>query len=112
MRTRYRIAVTGLRSFTLLVLLTMLHPAVAEAEPLFDEHKRVILPSEAATTILKWYVADDKWSTTEWPVTSENLDLLEVALASAYRKLASDRCPSRLRLFIASTCQRNGRAFT
>jgi len=69
-----------------LVLLTVLQSAVANAEPRFDETKRVILPSEAATTILKWYVADGNWSTAEWPISSENLDLVEVALASALAK--------------------------
>ncbi len=63
-----------------------MHSAVANTGPMFDETKRVVLPGEAATTILKWYVADDAWSTSEWAISSENLDLLEVALSSALAK--------------------------
>jgi hypothetical protein len=86
MTTRCRVAITGLPSITLSVFLTVLQSAVANAAPLFDETKRVILPSEAATTILKWYVPDSNWSTTEWPISWDKLDLLEIALASALAK--------------------------
>jgi hypothetical protein len=83
MTTRCRAAITGSRAITLSVLVTLLQSAVANAGPLFDETKRAILPSHWAPTILKRYVAIDNWSMDDWPITSENLDLLEVALAPA-----------------------------
>ena len=83
MTTRCRAAITGARSVTLAVLLTLFQSAVANAGPLFDETKRAILPSGAASAILKTYIPDGDWDTAEWPITSENLDLLEVALAPA-----------------------------
>jgi len=86
MTTRCRAAITGLRSVTLSVLLTVFQSSVANAGPLFDETKRAILPSDWAPTILKRYVAVDNWSLEDWPISSENLDLLEVALASALAK--------------------------
>jgi hypothetical protein len=81
MTTKRRSAITGLWSIFLLALVTVLQSLVANAESPFAENKRTVLPSEAATTILKWYAADDSWITSEWVVTSENLDLLERALA-------------------------------
>jgi hypothetical protein len=63
-------------------LFAVLH-SVADAGPQFDETKRVVLPSEAATTILKWYVPDGNWTTEDWPVSSGELDHLEVTLAAA-----------------------------
>jgi hypothetical protein len=95
----------------LFTLLTVLQSAVANAEPLFDETKRVILPSEAATTILKWYVADGNWSTAEWPISSENLDLLEVALASALAKEGFQYMSFKTQVFYRQY-MRNGRVFT
>jgi hypothetical protein len=83
MTKRCRAAITGLRSITLSVLLTVFQSTVANAGPLFDETKRSILPSHWAPIILKRYVAIDNWSMDDWPITSENLDLLEVALAPA-----------------------------
>jgi hypothetical protein len=65
MKANCPVAIIGFRSIALWVLLTLLQSAAANAESLFDESKRVILPSEAATTILKWYVADGNWSVTE-----------------------------------------------
>jgi hypothetical protein len=54
MTTKRRVAISGLWSIAVGVLLTRLHSAVANAGPLFDETKRVVLPSKAATTILEW----------------------------------------------------------
>jgi hypothetical protein len=68
------------------VLLTVLNPAAANANPMFDKTKRAVLPSEAATTILEWYVADGRWSTSEWAISSEDLDRVEFALGSAIEK--------------------------
>jgi hypothetical protein len=76
----------GLRPIVFATLLTLLHSAVAHGEPLFDESKRVVLPSEAATSILKRHSANGDWRTDEWTISSENLDRLEVALASALAK--------------------------
>jgi len=67
------------------VMLVVLSP-LADARPQFDETKRIVLPSEAATTILKWYVADGNWTTEEWPVTSSELDGLELVLSTALAK--------------------------
>jgi hypothetical protein len=72
----------GLWSIALLILLSNRNAAVANAEPLFDQTKWVVLPAEAATTILKWYVPDHAWTTSEWEINSEVLGPLEVALAS------------------------------
>ena len=68
-----------------LALSAVLQGSVANAETLFDETKRVVLPSEAATTVFE-YVAVDGWSTNERAISSEDLDLVEVALASALAK--------------------------
>jgi|HubBroStandDraft_4_1064222.scaffolds.fasta_scaffold604721_2 hypothetical protein len=87
MTTRCHVAIRGFRSLTTLsVFLTAFQSTVANAGPLFDDTKRAILPSHAATTILKSYVADGNWDTAEWPISSEDLDLLEVALAPALSK--------------------------
>jgi hypothetical protein len=86
MATTNRIEITALWSIGLSILLTVLQTAVANAGPLFDENRRVILPSESATTILKWYLDDRLWSTTEWSISAENLESLEVVLASALAK--------------------------
>jgi hypothetical protein len=99
MTTRCHVAIGGFRSLTLSVFLTVLQSTVANAGPLCDDTKRAILPSHAATTTLKRYVADGNWDTAEWPISSEDLDLLEVALAPA------------LMIFIGSTCQRDGKIF-
>jgi hypothetical protein len=69
-------------SIALLALLAVVH-SVADAGPQFDATKRVLLPSEAATTILKWYVPDGNWTTEDWPVSSEELNQLELTLARA-----------------------------
>jgi hypothetical protein len=69
-----------------MALLAMLHSAIAAAEPRFDETKRAVLPGEAAGIILKRYIADGKWTPNNWAISSENLDLLEVALGSALAK--------------------------
>jgi hypothetical protein len=66
-------------------LFAVLH-SVASAGHQFDETKRVVLPSEPATTILKWYVADGNWITEDWPVSSRELDHLEFTLATALAK--------------------------
>jgi len=76
----------GLRSIVLLILLSNRNAAVANAEPLFDQTKWVVLPAEAATTILKWYVPGHAWTTSEWEISSEVLGPLEVALASGLAK--------------------------
>src|SRR5271155_2785427 len=86
MTTRWRVAITGLRPMILSGLLTVFQSAVANAGPLFDETKRAILPSRWAPTILKRYVAVDNWSMDDWPISSEDMDLLEVALAPALAK--------------------------
>jgi hypothetical protein len=77
----------GLWLSVLTALLALLNSEVAaDAGMHFDEAKRVILPAEAATTILKWYVADGNGVAEEWPVRSGDLDHLEVALATALAK--------------------------
>ena len=76
---------------TFSVLLTSLQPAVAGSEPLFDETRRVVLPSDTATSILKWRNPDADWRADEWAISSENLDHLEVVLASALAKAGIDR---------------------
>jgi hypothetical protein len=86
MTARCRAAITGLRSITLSVLLTLFQSAVANAGPLFDETKRAILPSDWAPHVVRRYVTIDNWSMDDWPISSENLDLLEVALAPALAK--------------------------
>ncbi len=91
MTTRCRVAITALRPITLSILLTVFQSAVANAGPLFDDTKRAILPSHWAPTILKRYVAVDNWSMDDWPIGSENLDPVEVALASALAKEALPR---------------------
>jgi hypothetical protein len=72
-------------------LLAALHAGVADAGPQFDETKRVVLPSTAATTILKWYVADGNWTTEDWSVSSADLDHLELTLATALAKAGFGR---------------------
>jgi hypothetical protein len=99
MTTRRHVAISGVWSIAGAVLLTLLHLAVANAGPLFDEAKRVVLPTKAATTILERYVADDAWSASEWPMSSENLDLLEVALASTLAKAGFGTMSFKLRDF-------------
>lgn len=76
----------GLRSITLSVLLAVFQSTVANAGPLFDDTKRAILPSHWAPTILERYVAVDGWSMDDWPISSEELDRLEIELASALAK--------------------------
>ena len=75
----------GFWRMALPVLLAVSQGAVANAEPLFDETKRVVLPSEAATTVLE-YVTDGSVRTGEWTIDPATLDLVEVALASALAK--------------------------
>jgi hypothetical protein len=75
----------GFWPMALPVLLAVSQGAVANAEPLFDATKRVVLPSEAATTILE-YVTDGSVRTGEWVIDPATLDLVEVALASALAK--------------------------
>lgn len=67
-------------------LLTLLYSAVAHGGPLFDETRRVVLPAEAAASILKRHSANGDWRTDEWAISSENLDRLEVVLAAALGK--------------------------
>jgi hypothetical protein len=86
MTTRCRAAIAGSRAITLSILLTLFQSAVANAGPLFDETKRAILPSSWAPEFLKRYVVVDNWSMDDWPISSENLDLLEFALAPALAK--------------------------
>jgi dihydrofolate reductase len=76
----------GMWSVALLILLFNQNAAIANAEPLFDQTKWVVLPAEAATTILKWYVPGHAWTTSEWEISSEVLGPLEVALASGLAK--------------------------
>ena len=78
------------------VLLALLSSEAADAGTQFDEAKRVVLPAEAATTILKWYVADGNGVAEEWPVSSGDLDHLEVALATVLAKANFGRLPQRL----------------
>ncbi len=68
------------------VLALLNSEVAADAGMHFDEAKRVVLPAEAATTILKWYIADGNGVAEEWPVRSGDLDHLEVALATALAK--------------------------
>jgi hypothetical protein len=70
----------------LISVMALLNSGAAAAAAQFDEAKRVVLPAEAATTILKWYVADGNGIAEEWSVTSGDLDHLEVALAAALAK--------------------------
>jgi hypothetical protein len=72
-------------SIAVLAILAVLY-SVADAAPQFDETKRILLPSKAATTILKWYVPDGNWTTEDWPVSSEELNHLELTLARALAK--------------------------
>ena len=67
-------------------LLAVSHSGAADAGPRFDETKRVVLPSEAATTILKWYVAAGNWTTEDWPVSVGDLDRFDLAHAIALTK--------------------------
>jgi hypothetical protein len=83
----------------LLILLSHGYAVVANAEPLFDQTKRAVLPSEAATTILKWYVPDRAWITSEWGVSSEALDPLEVALAAGLAKAGVSQTSFKIRDF-------------
>jgi hypothetical protein len=76
----------GLWPLVLAVLLTGLHSIAAVGEPLFDATKRVVLPSEAAASILKRRSANHDWSTGEWAISSEDLDHLEGALGPAMAK--------------------------
>jgi hypothetical protein len=97
--TTNRGATTGLLPIALVLLLTVVHSAVANTGQKFEVTKRVVLPSEAATTILKWYVAGGAWSTSEWAISSENLDQLEVGLASALAKSGFDTTSFKTRSF-------------
>jgi len=83
----------------------------AVAEPQFDETKRVVLPSEAATTILKWYVADNSWTTEDWPVSSGELEHLELTLATALTKAHFGSGRPKLPNVTANICRRGGRIF-
>ena len=76
----------GLWLTVLTALLPLLNSEAAGAGTQFDEAKRVVLPAEAATTILKWYVAAGNGIAEEWPVSSGDLDHLEAALATALAK--------------------------
>jgi hypothetical protein len=96
-------------SIAVLALLAVVH-SVADAGPQFDATKRVLLPSEAATTILKWYVPDGNWTTEDWPVRSEELNRLELTLARALAR-AHVGSGQSLRVFTANICQRGGRVF-
>jgi hypothetical protein len=100
----------GLWPIAVPALLAVLH-SVADAGPQFDETKRVVLPSEAATTILKWYVAGGNWTTEDWPVSSGDLDHLELTLATALAKANFGSGPQDLRVFTANICRRGGRVF-
>jgi hypothetical protein len=81
------------------VLLTLLHSAVAHGGPLFDETRRVVLPSEAARPILERRNVGGDWQTDEWTISSENLDRLEVALAPALAKAGFGRTSFKARDF-------------
>ena len=83
------------RSIAVPVLFAAL-PSFASAGHQFDETKRVVLPSEAATTILKWYVADSNWIAEDWPVNSGELDHLEFSLATALAKANFGNGPPEL----------------
>jgi hypothetical protein len=68
-------------SFLVAALLSSSQPVVADEERPFDETKRVVLPSQAAATILKRRRADTEWDASEWSISNEDLDHLESALA-------------------------------
>jgi hypothetical protein len=68
------------------LLLTGLHSVAAVGEPLFDESKRVVLPSKAAAPILERRRAGNDWTTSEWSISTEDLDHLEGALAVEMEK--------------------------
>jgi hypothetical protein len=81
------------------VLLTLLHSAVAHGGPLFDETRRAVLPSEAESPILERRNARGDWRTDEWAIGSQNLDHLEVALASALANAEFGRTSFKVRHF-------------
>jgi hypothetical protein len=76
----------GLRTIAALTVLSASHAVAAYAGPQFDETRRVVLPSEEAKTILQWYAPDRPWVTSDWNVTTAELDGLEVSLTKALDK--------------------------
>jgi hypothetical protein len=78
----------GIGSIVAALLLTGSLTAVAAGEPLFDDTRSVVLPSEDAAPILKRLRGDNDWSTDEWSISSETLNYLEAALAAAMGKVS------------------------
>ena len=76
----------GLRIVVALTLLSSCPAVAVWAGTQFDETKRVVLPSEDAKTILQWYAPDRRWVTSEWSVTTADLDRLERSLTKALAK--------------------------
>jgi hypothetical protein len=89
----------GAWSIALLIVLFNQNAAVANTEPLFDQTKWVVLPADAASTILQWYVPGHAWTTSEWEIRSEALGPLEVALASGLAKAGVGRTSFKTRNF-------------
>ena len=76
----------GLRIVVALTVLSSCPAAAVWAGTQFDETKRVVLPSEDAKTILQWYAPDRRWVTSDWSVTTADLDRLERSLTKALAK--------------------------
>jgi hypothetical protein len=87
----------GARLWSLVVpILFAAWHSVANAGAQFDDTKRVVLPSDASTTILKWYVADGNWITENWPISSGQLGRLELTLATSLIKVKFGSGPPKL----------------
>jgi hypothetical protein len=80
-------------------LLITFHSTAAYSGPQFDETRRFVLPSKAATTILNYYFADGDWAADEWPVSSQDPRHLEVALATTLRKAGFDKKSRKLQSY-------------
>jgi len=76
----------GIWSLLVAAMLASLQAAAADRKLPFDETKRVVLPSEAATPILERRRAGNDWTTSEWSISTEDLDRLEEALAVEMEK--------------------------
>lgn len=73
-------------AFLVAALLFGMQLATADGQRPFDEAKRVVLPSQAAAPILERRRAGTNWTTSEWSISTEDLDHLEEALALEMEK--------------------------
>ena len=89
--TKFDAALAVIMSVCASLLLALTDPTFADGQSGFDRDRGVVLPSSAATTILKRKRAGNEWKTEEWAITPEQQGHLEVELGAELEKVLKGR---------------------